>query len=117
MEDVGHHLIGGQRISGVERVNYTLFGLTERAGARDATQHEEAEVVGMDGRGTINKLIDLIIIIERLPHEVDVVSEGLTTALPKHAVVQQGERSGKGPAVQSFTQNIPCCSCAVGMCM
>jgi hypothetical protein len=67
-----------------------LFGLTERAGAGDATQHDEAEVVGVDGRGTINHLTCLIVVIERLPREVDIVIEGLTKALSGHEVVQQG---------------------------
>jgi hypothetical protein len=46
----------------------------------------------VDGRGTINQLASLIIVIERLPHEVDVVSKGLTKALLEHEVVQHGER-------------------------
>jgi hypothetical protein len=41
LEDVDHDLIGGQQVVGVEGVNDTLFGLAERAGAGDATQHEE----------------------------------------------------------------------------
>jgi hypothetical protein len=64
VEDVRHHLIGGQHVVGVESVNGTLFGLAERAGAGYATQHEEAQVVGVDGCGTINKLTCFITIIE-----------------------------------------------------
>jgi hypothetical protein len=99
VEDVGHHLIGGQHVVGVEDVNDTLFGLAEKAGARDATQHEEAKVGGVDGRRTINLLTCFMIVIERLPHEVDVVSQGLTRALLEHEVVQQGEGASEGLAV------------------
>jgi hypothetical protein len=98
VEDVGHHLIRIQQVVGVEGVNDTLFGPTEGAGAGYATQHE-AEVVGVDGRGTMNHLTCLIVVIERLPHEVDIVTEGLTMALYEHEVVQQGQRASKGPAV------------------
>jgi hypothetical protein len=84
VEDVGHHPIAGHKVVGVEGVNGTLFSLTERAGAGNATQHEEAEVVGVDGRGTINELTSCIVVIERLSHEVDIVSKGLTKALPEH---------------------------------
>jgi hypothetical protein len=98
------------------RYNDTLFGLTEWAGVGDATQHEEAEVVAVDGRGTINQLAGLIVVIERLPHEVDVVSKGLTRALPEHEVVQQRERASEGHAVRSFTPDIPGYSSAVGTC-
>jgi hypothetical protein len=78
---------------------YALFGLTERTDVGYATQHEEAEVVGVDGRGTINQLTCLVVVIERLPHEVDIVSEGLIKAPPEHEVVQQGESASEGPAV------------------
>jgi hypothetical protein len=114
VEDDGHHLIGKQQVVGVEVVNGTLFGLTERAGAGYAPQHEEAEVVGVDGRGTINHLTCLIVVIERLPHEVDTVTEGLTMALSEHEVVQQGQRASEGPAVQAFTHDIQRGSGAVG---
>jgi hypothetical protein len=92
MEESCHHLIGGQHVVGVEGINDTLLGLAERAGNGYATQHEEAEVVGVDGRGTINQLTCFIVVIELLSHEVDVVTQGLTMALPKHEVVQQRER-------------------------
>jgi hypothetical protein len=99
VEDDGHHFMSRQHVVGVEGVNDTLFGLTERVGAGYATQHEEAEVVGVDGRGTINHLTCLIVVIERLPHEVDIVTEGLTTTLAEHEVNLQGQRASKGPAV------------------
>jgi hypothetical protein len=98
VEDVGHYLIGGHEVVGVEGFNDTLLGLTERAGAGDATEHEEAKVVGVDGRG-INQLTCLIVVIERVRHAVDIVTMGLTKALPKHEVVQQGVRASEGPAV------------------
>jgi hypothetical protein len=75
VEDVGHNLISGHEVVSVEIVNDTLLGLTERAGARNATHHEEAEVVGVYGRGSINHLTCLVVGIERLPHEVDIVSK------------------------------------------
>jgi hypothetical protein len=88
VEDVGHHLISRQQVVGVEGVNATLLGLTERAGAGYSTQHEEAEVVGVGGRGTINHLRGLVAVIECLPHEVNIVNEGPTRALPEHEVVK-----------------------------
>jgi hypothetical protein len=87
VEDAGHHLISIQHVVGVEGVNDTLLGLTERAGAGYATQHEEAEVVGVDGRGTINQLTCLDVVIERLSHEVDIVSKGRTRTMHEHEVV------------------------------
>jgi hypothetical protein len=87
VEDVGHHLISIHEVVRVKSVNGTLFGLTERAGAGDATQHEEAEVVRVYGRGSIDHLTGLVVVIERLPHEVDIFSEGLAGALSKHEVV------------------------------
>jgi hypothetical protein len=59
--------------------------------------------VRVDGCGTIDKLTCFIIVIKRLPHEVDVVGYGLTRALPEHEVVQHGERAGEAPAIQPFT--------------
>jgi hypothetical protein len=55
--------------------------------------------VGVDGRGAINHLTGLVVVIERLPHEVDIVIEGLSRALSEHEVVQQGQRASNGPAV------------------
>jgi hypothetical protein len=75
VEDVGHHLISRQEVVSVESVNDTLLGLTERAGVGNATQHEEAEVVRVYGRGSIDHLTCLVVVIERLPHEVDIVSK------------------------------------------
>jgi hypothetical protein len=99
VEDAGHHLISRLDVVGVEGVNDTMFSLTERAAVRYATPHEEAEAVGVDGRGTINHLICLVVVIERLSHEMDIVSAGLTMALLEHEVVQQGEIASEGPAV------------------
>jgi hypothetical protein len=75
--------------------------LSERAGAGNATQHEEAEVVGVDGRGAINHVTCLVVVIERLPLEVDIFSEGLAGALPEQEVVQQSQRASKGPGVEA----------------
>jgi hypothetical protein len=99
VEDACHHLISRQHIVGVEGVNDTLFCLTERAGAGYATQHEDTEVVGVGGRGIIHHLTCLVVVIERLSHEVDIVDKGQAMALPEHEVVQQGERASEGPAV------------------
>jgi hypothetical protein len=37
MENDGHHIVRGEEVIGVERVDDTLFGLTEAAGGADAT--------------------------------------------------------------------------------
>jgi hypothetical protein len=57
--------------------------LSQRAGAGNVTQDEEAEVVGVDGRGAVNHMTCLDVVIERMPHEVDIFSEGLAGALPE----------------------------------
>jgi hypothetical protein len=54
---------------------------------------------GVDGHETINQLTCLVVVIERLSHEVDIVNEGLTVALHEHEVVVQGERASEGRAV------------------
>jgi hypothetical protein len=45
VKDVGHHFIGGHEVVCVEGFNDTLLGLAERAGAKNAAQHEEVKVV------------------------------------------------------------------------
>jgi hypothetical protein len=50
VEDASHHLINRHHVVGVEGVNDTLLGMTKRTGAGYATQHEEAEVEGVDDR-------------------------------------------------------------------
>jgi hypothetical protein len=87
VEDDGHYLISRRQVVGVEGVNDTLFCLAERAGAGYATRHEESEVVGLDGRGTINHLTRLVVVIERMYYEVDIVNKGLTMALLEYEVV------------------------------
>jgi hypothetical protein len=89
VENVGHHLIIRHEVVRVDSVNDTLLGLMERAGVGNATQHEEAEVVGVYGRGSINHLTSLVVVIERLLHEVDIVRKRLTMALHEHEAVQQ----------------------------
>jgi hypothetical protein len=37
--------------------------------------HEETEVVRMDDSGTINHQTGLVVVVERLPHVVDIVTE------------------------------------------
>jgi hypothetical protein len=75
VEDVGHHVISGQHIVCVERVDDALFGLTVWAGARNTVQHEETEVVGVNGSGAINHLTGLVVVVERLPHVVYIVTK------------------------------------------
>jgi hypothetical protein len=62
--------------------------MTVWACAGNTAQHEEAEVVGVDGSGAINHLTCLVVVIERLPHVMDIVTEGLSKALSDHDVVQ-----------------------------
>jgi hypothetical protein len=111
VEDTGHHVISGQHEVCVERVDDALFGVTVWAGNRNTTLHEETEVVGVNGSGTINHLTCLVV-VERLPHVVDIVTEGLSMALSDHQVVQWRQGASKGPTVETFTQDVPrgCCS-------
>jgi hypothetical protein len=75
VEDVGHHVINGHEVICVERVDDTLFRLTVWAGDENTAQHEEAEVVGVNGSGTINHLTCLVVVVARLSHAVDIVTE------------------------------------------
>jgi hypothetical protein len=75
VKDAGHHVISGQHVVSVERVDGALFGLTVWAVARNTAQHEETEVVGVNGSGTINHLTFLVVVVERLSHVVDIVIE------------------------------------------
>jgi hypothetical protein len=75
VEDASHHFIIGQHVVCVERVDDTLLGLTVWAVAGNTAQHEETEVVRVDGSGTINHLTCLVVVVERLPHVVDTVTE------------------------------------------
>jgi hypothetical protein len=43
----------------------------------------------MEGRTTVNHMDCLIVVVERLPHEVHVFSGGLTGSLVEHEVVKQ----------------------------
>jgi hypothetical protein len=45
------------------------------AGARNTAQDEETEVVRVDGSGAINHLKCLVVVVERLSHVVDIVTE------------------------------------------
>jgi hypothetical protein len=75
MEDVGHRLMSGQHVVCVECVNDALFTLTVRPYARNTTHPEETEVVGVDSRGAFSHLAGLVVVIEGLPHVVDMVTE------------------------------------------
>jgi hypothetical protein len=87
VKDVGHDHVGRQDVVLVEGVNDALFGLAEGAGARNATQHEEAQVARVNGRRAINNITGFIAIIESHAYEVDVFSEGLSGALSNNKVV------------------------------
>jgi hypothetical protein len=75
VEDVSHHFISGLQVVCVERVVDALFGMTVWTVAGNTAQHEETEVVRMDGSGTINHLTGLVVVVERLPHVADIVTE------------------------------------------
>jgi hypothetical protein len=49
MEDVGHDFVGRQEVYHVEGINDALFGLAERTGGENATQHEQFQVVRVGG--------------------------------------------------------------------
>jgi hypothetical protein len=75
VEDACHHVISGQQVVRVERVDDALFGMTVWAGAENTAQREETEVVGVNGSGTIHHLTGFVVVVERLAHVVDIVSE------------------------------------------
>jgi hypothetical protein len=75
VEDASHHFISGQKVMCVERVDDALLGLTVWTIDGNTAHHEETEVVRVDGSGTINHLTCLVVVVERLPHVVDIVTE------------------------------------------
>jgi hypothetical protein len=75
VEDASHHFISGQYVVCVERVDDALFGLTVWAVAGNTAEHEETEVVRVDSSGIINHLTCLVVVVERLSHVVDIVTE------------------------------------------
>jgi hypothetical protein len=89
MHDVGHDLVSRQGIVCVKCVNSALLGLFILARAGDATEYEEAQVVRVDGRNAVHHLAHLIVFVERLPHEVHILSDRLSGALAEHNVVEQ----------------------------
>jgi hypothetical protein len=95
VEDARHYFITRHKVVGFKGVDDTLFSLAEGAGVRDATQHEEAEVVGVNGCGAINHLAILIVVIERLPHEVDTVTEGLSMRLSSKDMERAKDRQSR----------------------
>jgi hypothetical protein len=81
VEYVDHNLVCGEEVVGIEGVDDALFGMARGSVAGYTPQHEHAHVVRVDGCGAINQLASCIIVIKRLPLEVDVVGQGLTMAL------------------------------------
>jgi hypothetical protein len=69
--------------------------LAERASAGYATQHEQAQIMRVDGCIPINRFAGFVVVVERLPREVDVVGQGLTRALLEHEVVQREREQAK----------------------
>jgi hypothetical protein len=43
--------------------------------ARSTAQHDDTEVVRVAGSGAISHLTSLVVVVERLPHVVDIVIE------------------------------------------
>jgi hypothetical protein len=84
-----------------------MFSLTVWAVARNTAQHEDIEVVRVDGSGAIKYPAGIVVVIERLPHVVNIVIEGLPWALSDHLVVQQGQGASKGTTVDAFTHDVP----------
>jgi hypothetical protein len=89
VEDARHYFVRGEEVVCVERVDDAPFGLTEMAGVGDATEHEEAHDVRMDGSTTIEHLACLVVVVKGLTHELDVLCELLARALAKHEVIHQ----------------------------
>jgi hypothetical protein len=75
VEDNGYHVIITKQVVYVERVDDALLGMTVWAGAGNTAQHEETEVVTVNGSGAINHMTGLVVVVERLPHVVDIVTE------------------------------------------
>jgi hypothetical protein len=88
VENTSHDFVRRQKVVCVECVDDALFGMAERSVGGYPTQHEEAHVVRWMA---INNLTCFVVVIKYLPHEVDVLGEGLARALPEHEVVQHGE--------------------------
>jgi hypothetical protein len=74
MEDARHHFINGQHVVCVECVNDALLSPTVRPVVGITAHHGETEVVGVDGGGAISHMAYLVVVIERLPHVVDIVT-------------------------------------------
>jgi hypothetical protein len=75
VEDASHHFISGQHVVCVERVDDALLGLTVWTVAGNTAQHEETDVVRLDGSSSINHLIGIVVVVECLPRVVDLVTE------------------------------------------
>jgi hypothetical protein len=95
VEDSCHHFVRGEEVVCVERVDDTLFGMIEVAGARDDTEHGEAHVVRMEGNIAIDHPACLVAVVKGLTHEADVVCERLARAQVKHEAVEQRKRACK----------------------
>jgi hypothetical protein len=70
VQDAHHPIVRGEEVVGFERVDDTLFGLTEVAGVGDSAEHEESHVVRIDGSRDIYHLAGLVIAVDGLTHEV-----------------------------------------------
>jgi precorrin-3B methylase len=88
VQNASHNVNCGQHVVCVKCVDNTMFGLAKLAVLGIATQHEQSKVVRVDdGCRAINHIACLDVIIERLRHEMNILSEGLSWALAKHEVV------------------------------
>jgi hypothetical protein len=107
VEDASHHFVRGEEVVCVKRVDDTLFGVTEVAGAKDATEHQEAQVVRMDGSITMDHLACLVLVVKGLTHEVNVLYERMVRALAKHEVVQQRKGTCERATIETFAHDVP----------
>jgi hypothetical protein len=89
VSDDGHYLVSGEEVVGVERVDDTLFCLSKMASAGDAAEHEESQVVRMDGCRAIDHFARPVVVVKVLTHEVGVLYMGLFRALTEHQGVQE----------------------------
>jgi len=75
VENAGHHFISRHDVVRVKGVDDALLRLTVWAAAGNTAQHEETEVVGVDGNGAINQLACVVVVVKGLAHVVDIVTE------------------------------------------
>jgi hypothetical protein len=75
VENAGHHFISSNYVVRVKGVDDALLRLTVWAAAGNTAQHEETEVVVVDGNGAINQLACVVVVVKGLAHIVDIVTE------------------------------------------